>query len=179
MEKVLSLKTLFFNVVTTSRYAFLPAMNKSLHAMLIKIFTAVWNVACLSHYCCHCWNTPLTTSLYSHPLFDLHKRSASVNGCQRVKFLPHEGIQWHTFASHTFPCQMLLCQTAPLLLSVIGQQNVTEYWWEGPTSTAVTPTSTSDIVGQHNKIGGITFGSALVHSPWLSITLVFVGYKYF
>jgi len=36
-------------------------------------------------------------------------------------------------------------------------------WWEGLTSTALPPTSTSDVVGQHNKIGGITFGAALVH----------------
>jgi len=26
--------------------------------------------------------------------------------------------------------------------------------------TAISPTSSSDIVGQHNKIGGITFGAA-------------------
>jgi len=38
-----------------------------------------------------------------------------------------------------------------------------EYWWEGSTSTAVLPTSTSDIIGRHNKTGGITFGAALVH----------------
>jgi len=33
------------------------------------------------------------------------------------------------------------------------------YWWEGSTSTAIPPTSTS--VGQHNKIAGSTFGAAL------------------
>jgi len=37
-----------------------------------------------------------------------------------------------------------------------------EYWWEGSTSTAISPTSASGIVGQHNKIGGITFGAAIV-----------------
>jgi len=37
-----------------------------------------------------------------------------------------------------------------------------EYWREGSTSTAVSPTSTSNIVGQHNKIGDITFGAAYV-----------------
>lgn len=37
--RVLSYKTLFFNVVATITYAFSPVMSKSLHAMLIKICT--------------------------------------------------------------------------------------------------------------------------------------------
>jgi len=37
-----------------------------------------------------------------------------------------------------------------------------KYWQEGSTSTAIPPTPTSDILGQHNKIGGITFGAALI-----------------
>jgi len=37
-----------------------------------------------------------------------------------------------------------------------------EYWWEGSTSTAIPPTPASDVMHQHNKIGGITFGAALV-----------------
>ena len=57
---------------------------------------------------------------------------------------------------------MPFCQTAPLLLSVTQQQNVMEYWWEGLISTAIPPTSASDVVGQHNKVGDITFGAALV-----------------
>jgi len=36
------------------------------------------------------------------------------------------------------------------------------YWWEGSTSTAIPPTSATDAVGEHNKIGGITFGAALL-----------------
>ena len=44
-----------------------------------------------------------------------------------------------------------------------------EYWWEGSTSTAVPPTSTSDIVGQCNKIEGITFRAALYIRKWQSI----------
>ena len=34
---------------------------------------------CLSCCCCHCLNTPPTTSLCSHPLFDIHKHLVSVN----------------------------------------------------------------------------------------------------
>ena len=92
----------------------------------------------------------------SHPQSGVHKCSASTD-----EFFPHTGIQFHTFASYTFPCQAPFCQTAPLLPSGTQQQNVMEYWWEGSTSTATLPTSTSDIMGQHNKIGGSTFGGAL------------------
>lgn len=47
------------------------------------------------------------------------------------------------------PC----CRSAPLLLYVTRQQNLREYWREGSTSTARTPTSASDSVGQHTEIG--------------------------
>jgi len=40
LEQILSYKTLFFNIVTTINYAFLPAMNKSLHAALVNICTS-------------------------------------------------------------------------------------------------------------------------------------------
>jgi len=47
-------------------------------------------------------------------------------------------------------------------LPVIWQQNAMEYWWEDSTSTSIPATSTSDIMGQHHKIGGITFGASLI-----------------
>ena len=50
---------------------------------------------------------------------------------------------------------------ASLLPSVKRQQNVMEYWWEGSTFTAISLTSASDAVGQHHKIGDVTFGQAL------------------
>jgi len=37
-----------------------------------------------------------------------------------------------------------------------------EYWQEGSTSTAILPTSASDVMSQHNKIRGITSGAALI-----------------
>jgi hypothetical protein len=58
---------------------------------------------------------------------------------------------------------MLFCQTAPLLSFVTRQQNLKEYWREGSASTAISPTSTSDVMGQRNKIGVINFGVTLVH----------------
>ena len=36
-------KPLFFNIVTTISYAFLPVMNTSLHATLVKICMSFWN----------------------------------------------------------------------------------------------------------------------------------------
>ena len=70
------------------------------------------------------------------------------------------GIQFHTFASYVLPCQMPFCQTAPLLPSVKQEQNVMEYCWEGSAPTPIPPTSASDVVGQHNKLGDITFWSS-------------------
>jgi len=35
-------------------------------------------------------------------------------------------------------------------------------WWEGSVSTAVSPTPTFDIMGQHHKTGRIAFGAALI-----------------
>jgi len=39
-----------------------------------------------------------------------------------------------------------------------------EHWREVSTSTAIPPTSTSDIVGQHHKIGGIIFKPAFTET---------------
>ena len=50
------------------------------------------------------------------------------------------GIQWHTCASYTAPCQTPFCQTAPLLPSVTWQKNVMENLWKGSASTAVPST---------------------------------------
>jgi len=49
----------------------------------------------------------------------------------------------------------------PLLPFVIQQQHVMEHWQEGSTSTVIPSTSASDVVGQQNKTGGITFRAVL------------------
>ena len=41
-----------------------------------------------------------------------------------------------------------------------------EYCQEGSASSAIPTTSTSDIMGQHNKTGGIIFGSALTEASF-------------
>ena len=104
------------------------------------------------------------TTLYLtvlHPLFDPHKDSASVNECQWGTFFPHEEIQLNMFASYALPCQMSFCQTTPLLPSIAWQQNKRENWREVSLSTAIPPTSASDVVSQHREMEGITFGAAL------------------
>lgn len=106
----------------------------------LKICTAVQKATQLLHYCHRCWNAPLTTSLCSHPLLGLQKHSKvlmTVNG--RHSFL-HGGIQWHAFAIYA-----LLFQTP----CVIQQQYMMGYQWEGSTSTAIPPTPSSGVVGQH------------------------------
>ena len=65
------------------------------------------------------------------------------------------------FISYILPCQTPFCQTAPLLPSVTWRQCVMGYWWEGSASTAIPPTSASDVVGQQNQIESITFRAAL------------------
>jgi len=125
---------------------------------------AIWDVACLL-------KRTATTSLCSHLLFDLYNCSASISECQWVPFFPHGGIQFYTFTSYALPCQTPFCQTAPLLPSVTWQQNVREYWWEDSDSTAIPPTSASDIVGQHNKIGDITFGATFYFYMYLILMI--------
>jgi len=86
---------------------------------------------------------------------------ASIDDCQWIQVFPHGRIQFHTFALYTLLCQMPYCLTAPLL-PFVAWQNVTEYWWEGSASPAIAATFSSDIVGQHNKIGGTTFRVAFL-----------------
>ena len=152
----------FFNTVITISNTFSPVIDKSLHGTLVKICMVVWNMSFISHCCCHYWNIPVTTSLCSHPLLGLQKCAASVDVCQWTTFFPHGGNQLHTFSSSVLPCQMLFCQTAPLLPPIAQQQNVMEYWQEGSGCSAILPTSAVSDMGQYDKIEGTTFGVALL-----------------
>ena len=156
--QILSYKTTFFSAVTSISYAFLPVMNRNLNAVFIKI--CITRVDLLSPLLKHA-TYHLTMQ---RPLFDLHNHSASVNEYQWVPFSLHGGTQWYPFISYVLPHWMSFCQSAPLQPAVTQQQNVVAYWQEGSTSTAIPSTSTSDVVGQHNKIGGITFRATLVCS---------------
>jgi len=63
---------------------------------------------------------------------------------------------WRNSVTHLwFICTSIsdtLCQNAPLLPSVTQQQHVMKSWWEASASTAVPPTSASDVVGQPHNI---------------------------
>ena len=83
-----------------------------------------------------------------------------VDEYQWVPFFPHGKTERHTFASYVLPCQISLCQTVHLLPSVTQQQQVTDCWQEGSAPIVIPPTAASDVMGQHNKIGGITFKAA-------------------
>ena len=79
--------------------------------------------------------------------------------CQWAPFIPWGGIQWHTFAPYTLPCQTPFCQTAPLLPSVTQQHKVTKHWQEDWACPALPPPSASENAGQ---IWGITFRTTLI-----------------
>jgi len=57
-----------------------------------QLCVAIWNATCPSRHCCHCWNTPPTASLCSHPLFALHRHSASISECQFYFFFSWRNI---------------------------------------------------------------------------------------
>ena len=83
-----------------------------------------------------------------------HQVSVNVSGCH---FFCMEELSYAPFLKSTS------MSDSPLLPFVFWQQNVTEHWWEGSASSAMPPTSASDVMGQHSKIGGITFRAAFVY----------------
>jgi len=136
----------------------------------------IYQSACCAHTYLQQWRWPtvtVTTAGTHHPPpqsahihFGLHKCSASTNKCQWVPFFPQGGIQWHTFASRAHLTSMsdTFLSDCPSAAICHTATNVMEYWWEGSTSTAVPPTSASDVVDWHHKIGGITFRAVLIHN---------------
>ena len=146
-----------FNTVATISYAFLPAMNKSLHAAPLELWTRL--------SCCHCGNSPHCAHIYCLVSVNIQQALVNVSGC--CQFHKEEFI-----AAHALPCQAPFCQTATLLSSAAWQQNVTECCWEGLASTAIPPTTASDIVVRPRKIGSITFRAAVIEPSFLQILLV-------
>ena len=140
----LSYKTLFFNTVSIISYACSPALNKSLHALLIKICTSGdGSVAPLS--------------LLKHTIHP----SVSINECQWLPFSLHGGIHWQTFASYTLPCQMSFlsdCPSATICHTATTQNRILV----GRFKLYCHITSASDVVSQQNQIGGINFRATLI-----------------
>ena len=103
-----------------------------------------------------------TTSLCSHPLLGPRKCLESIDECQWVSsFSTWRNSIPHLRFIHTSMSDAILsdCPSAAICHTAT---NVTEYWWEGSTSTAIPPTSVSDVVGRHGKVGGFSFRAALI-----------------
>jgi len=126
-----------FSTVTIVSCVFSPAVSNSLHAVLITICTSSADPLLLSVLL----KCTTTASLCSHPRFGLQKHSASLHQYQQVQFFSHG------------------TNVAPNVTEYYSL----EYWWEGSASAALPPTSTSDVMGQHHNIGGITFGATLIY----------------
>ena len=136
-----------------------PAVNKSLRAVLIKICTSRGD-HCHCHCCRNAPPTPQCAHIHCSISINVQQVSMNVSG---MSFFCMEELNTTPLLHPHFHVSDAFCQTAPLLPSVTRQQNVMGYRWEGSTSIATPPTSASDVVGQHHKIGGIPFGAALVH----------------
>jgi len=119
---------------------------------------AVCNVAC---------HITLTTAETHHPpplcahihclvSINVQEVAMNVSGCH---FFYMEEFSSTPLLQHTSMSDTPFVRLSP----VTQKQNITEYWWKGSTSIATSPASISDIMGQHNKIGGlILFTTALV-----------------
>jgi len=156
VEHVLSYKAQFFNGVTTiSKFI---CTNWLRHSSFCGVTAVHGHLLC---YCHHCWNALSTASLCSYPLFGLHQRSANVDECL---FLHMEEFS-DTPLLHMCLCVRCHSVRLPLCYHLSHSNKLMKYWWEDSTSTAVPPTSASDIMSQSNNMGGITFGAALI--AWL------------
>jgi len=132
---MLSYKTLFFNTLTTSSYAFLPQMSKSLHAVLINIWTSGGDpLSPLLKRTAH-------PSLFSHPWVGLQK---SVSEQQWVPFLFH------------------MEEFTPTLVLHPSYGNTV--WWnrDGKVQPLLPPHQHPSLTSWANVTGGIIFGEALV-----------------
>jgi len=204
MEKIHSYKTLFFNIIATINYAFSPAMNKSLHAVLVKICTSGRDplspsplLKCTTHrltvlpltawssstFRKHQWMPMATIFLHMDKFnsylsftifqFTIDTKGAGTGGLGLTVEGPCEAkIECLVWIAKIAKIWMLRlnCPSSithhsvrlPLCCHVLHGKNSTEYWWEGSASTAIPPPSVSDIMGQHNKIGGTTFWAAII-----------------
>ena len=131
---------------------------------------------CVCKYLYH-WRWPtlsVTTAEMHHPpphcvhihcLVSRNIQQASVN-VSGHRFFHMEEFSDTTFLHKHFYVRHHFVRLP--LWTVTWQQHVTEYWWDVSASTAITPTSTSDI-GQGNKIGGITFGETFEEVQFTSV----------
>ena len=147
---------LLFKTVITIAYAFLPAMSKSLHVILGKICTS--------------GGDPLNVSIAEkhHALpFCAHIH------CLVSTFSKHQWMSMGTIFSAwrnsiAYFCFICISMSDAVLSDCssasIGHRatKCNKYWQKGSTSTVKPLTSAPDVMGQHNKTGGVTFRAALI-----------------
>ena len=103
-------------------------------------------------------------TVFSHPLFIFHEHSPTKMNVNGLHFFHMEEFNSKLllhirFLSGIF-CHFLIL---PLCCHLShGNENVMECCWEGSASIIIALTNTSDIMGQCNKTGGITFRAALI-----------------
>ena len=100
---------------------------------------------------------PLPQCAHVHCLVSIKVQQVLINvsGCH---FFPHGRIQFHTFVSCALPCQRPFCQTA-----ICHTATTYNRIFGRKVQLLLPPASASDIVGQHNKIEGITFKAEPVY----------------
>ena len=137
---------------------------------LFSTYSPPLSVHFLEPVCCACknlhqWRYPLLRPLLlKHTIHclvsrNIQQKSITVNVCnffcmEEFNFTPL--LHTHFHVRHHF------VTLPPPLLPSVSWQNVMECWWEDSASTAISPPFTFDIVGPHNKIGGITSRAALI-----------------
>lgn len=140
--------TIWWNKFLTTKHGFsawsLPPL--AVHFHLHPLFH--------SCYDSHCWGTPLTVLVFTAWFPETFSKHWWMS--MDAIFFHMEEFSDTPLFIHTF------LSDCPSGASVTWQQNTMEYYQEY--STAITPTSVSDFLGQHHKIRGITIGAALVYT---------------
>ena len=126
---------------------------------------------------CTSGSDPLSPLLKHHPLLhcahiqclvsiNIHQALINLSGCNffcMEEFNSTPLLHTHFHVRRRFVRLPLCCPFDT------QQQTVMKYRGEGSASTAIPPTSTSDIVGQDIKVGDITSGAALIFSPLFTL----------
>ena len=147
-------KLLFFNTVTTIRTTFSPEPAYNAQTNMHQWRWPIVTVAIAeTHY-------PPPRSAHIHCLVSINVQEALMYVKSCYFFLMEEFnctllLHIYIYVSQHFVWLPLCCHQSHC------DKNVSEYCCEDSTPFCP-PTSASDSAGQHNKIGGITFGAALV-----------------
>ena len=162
-EQVLSYKTGFFNIVTNISCGSSPEMNKILHVTLVKICTAIRNMACfLIALAAAETQHPLPHCAHIHCLVSTNIQQAQFNISRCHFFLTEEFSSTpllHTpshVRHHLSDCpSAAICHTVTTC-NGIRAGKFSHY--------CHTTDMCSGVMGHHHKTGGISFGAAFIFS---------------